>query len=846
MKRTYIRIWLLAAIACCIGFSVFGQADNEQTTAGQAQSTGDTQPVTPEYKELQDLSTRLEMEQDRISNILQNLEKDIAAAKQEKKATKDAEKQTALEHRLYVLQEMATGFPYLLSLLQKEIDLQKQIMQLEKQPPTQQTEQEVPATAEAARQAVNRLTLIKNETERLAGNITSHKAEQEVKQARLQRLEEESPADDSNTWAKQLHQLKLDTLNQELRVIARQLLLEERKQQRKTQEQKDLQALVDAIDPALLVSSDESMARKQRQAERIRRTEDQRKQRLIRERKQIDKQLKQVEGELAGIAEQEAESTASVQDKHVRAARKQALEQEKQMLQRSKKLLNWQQQYSKTKVELENRQVRREALKKEISRLRENDPQRRELEDELVRFQQELTKQVAFYQSKSQLVQKEIEAGYIALDQHLEQVDALKLRLEKEETSAQKNALAQLLKQEEYINREIQLNEQLKELMDRFVFLYQLNETKWQEVARLLPQGPKWFRGHILGSDITVLQVMYFFLAVVLIFLLSKAFHYFTQTRLKRWVTNESLLNIFEKPIRFLIIIIGLHTAIGILSLSPELTGIIRKIFDALIIVAVSYLVVKCVDFLVSLLIPLVEKTETKLDDQLIPIIRKAAKVVIFTISAVILIERMGYPVTSIIAGLGIGGLAFALAAKDTVANLFGSVVIFLDRPFQIGDWVNIDASEGIIEEVGVRSTKIRTFADTLITIPNSVVANATIKNISAFRNRRVLLQIGITYSSGPQGAEKAVAIIRDILDTHEKVKDGHYIYFDDFKDSSLNIMVYYFVGTTVWREYLEVRSQVNLEIMRRFAAQGIQFAFPTHTIEFSQAIPALGQAGTS
>ena len=180
----------------------------------------------------------------------------------------------------------------------------------------------------------------------------------------------------------------------------------------------------------------------------------------------------------------------------------------------------------------------------------------------------------------------------------------------------------------------------------------------------------------------------------------------------------------------------------------------------------------------------------------------------------------------------------FALAAKDTLANLFGSVVIFADRPFQIGDWVIISGSEGVIEEVGVRSTKIRTFSDTLITIPNNMVANATIQNISAFRNRRVYLNLGITYNAGPAGAMKAVEIIRNILDEDPRVCDGHYIFFDDFKESSLNLMVYYFVKSTVWREYLTVRGEVNAEIMRRFAEVGIDFAFPTRTIEFQGGVP--------
>lgn len=347
-----------------------------------------------------------------------------------------------------------------------------------------------------------------------------------------------------------------------------------------------------------------------------------------------------------------------------------------------------------------------------------------------------------------------------------------------------------------------------------------------------------WGDIKVLGTELTVIQMVQFFGAILITLIFAQAILYFTRTKIASWTTNETLVSLFEKPFRFLVITIGLYLSTKVLGLHGQIGLFVSKLFDTLIIINIAFILVKTMDYLTSLIKPIVARTETKLDDQLVPIIRKAAKICIVIMTSVILIERLGYPVTSIIAGLGIGGLAFALAAKDTVANLFGSVVIFADQPFQIGDWVVIGSSEGVIEEVGVRSTKIRTFADTLITIPNSEVANQRIENISAFRNRRVYLKLGITYSAGAEGADKAVTIIRQVLDDHPRVKEGHYIFFDDFNDSSLNLMVYYFVSSTIWREYLTVRQQVNLEIMRRFADANIQFAFPTRTIEFTQTTP--------
>jgi len=248
----------------------------------------------------------------------------------------------------------------------------------------------------------------------------------------------------------------------------------------------------------------------------------------------------------------------------------------------------------------------------------------------------------------------------------------------------------------------------------------------------------------------------------------------------------------------------------------------------------VAYLGVRAADFGIELIAPLVQTTETKLDDQLLPVIRKTIKVIVVSLGSVMLIEKLGYPVTSLLAGLGIGGLAFALAAKDTIANLFGGVTIFTDKPFQIGDAVTISGNTGVIEMVGLRSTKIRTFADTLITIPNQTVANATIENLSALRKRRVKLNVGLTYDSGVQGLRKGLEIIRNVMENHPGVLEGPYVFFDNFGASSLDIMVYYFTATTVYREYLEIKEEINLQIMEQLAAAGLSFAFPTTTVELA------------
>jgi MscS family membrane protein len=223
-----------------------------------------------------------------------------------------------------------------------------------------------------------------------------------------------------------------------------------------------------------------------------------------------------------------------------------------------------------------------------------------------------------------------------------------------------------------------------------------------------------------------------------------------------------------------------------------------------------------------------VKKTATKLDDQLLPLARKALKTLVVFAGVTIMLENLGYKVTSLVTGLGIGGLAFALAAKDTLSNLFGSIMIFTDKPFVIGDWVIFNGFEGIIEDIGVRSTKIRTWADTMITVPNSTVANASIENVSRFRSRRISTTLRLRIDTPPEKITQAVEYIRAHLDSREDVLKGHYIFYTDIGQYSHDIMIYYFAVSTVWRKYLDVRQSVFLDILSYFKENDIHLAVPT------------------
>jgi len=220
----------------------------------------------------------------------------------------------------------------------------------------------------------------------------------------------------------------------------------------------------------------------------------------------------------------------------------------------------------------------------------------------------------------------------------------------------------------------------------------------------------------------------------------------------------------------------------------------------------------------------------------LVPIVRKALRVTIAIIAVLLISENiLGANVKSLLLSAGVGGIAVALAAKDTIANFFGSITIFTDRPFQMGELVKIGEHRGPVEAVGFRSTRIRTLEGHLVTIPNSVIASTNVENIGKRPFIRRTSNITITYDSGHTKAKRAVEIIKEVLNNVPEVNTDPEkpprVYFSDFNDCSLNIYMSYWVKPADHWLYHQVNEQVNLEIMKRFEAEQIEFAFPTQTL---------------
>jgi len=227
--------------------------------------------------------------------------------------------------------------------------------------------------------------------------------------------------------------------------------------------------------------------------------------------------------------------------------------------------------------------------------------------------------------------------------------------------------------------------------------------------------------------------------------------------------------------------------------------------------------------------------TETKMDDQVIPLLRRTAEVLVWLIGSLFVLQNLDVDVGSLLAGLGLGGLAFALAAKDTLANVFGSLTIFTDRPFQIGDWVVIGGVEGSVEQVGFRSTRVRTFYNSLVSLPNQTVANATIDNMGQRQYRRFKTVLALTYDTTPEQMEEFVAGVRASIEANPRTrKDTFEVHWNSMGPSSLDVLVYAFFEVATWTEELQGRQELMAEWVRLARRIGVEFAFPTQTLHIA------------
>lgn len=303
-------------------------------------------------------------------------------------------------------------------------------------------------------------------------------------------------------------------------------------------------------------------------------------------------------------------------------------------------------------------------------------------------------------------------------------------------------------------------------------------------------------------------------------------------TRKTRPTWDELVVEAVINPVSLLAAVGIWFAALHLIRLRDLSLTIMTVVLQVILYAGIIWLLYRLTGVISVVLKERYARGHNQLDDQLVKLISSSLKIFIVVFGVLLGAQNLGVNVFSVLAGLGIGGLAVALAAKDTLANFFGSVTIMLDRPFQVGHWVIVGSSEGTVEEIGFRTTKIRTFYNSLITIPNAIVATTHIDNMGLRRYRRVTTTIGVTYDTPPEKMEAFLEGIKNIIKANPHTrKDFFHVVFNDFGSSSLNILLYFFLKVPDWSTELVERQNVLLSVVRLAKQVGVDFAFPTQTM---------------
>lgn len=344
-------------------------------------------------------------------------------------------------------------------------------------------------------------------------------------------------------------------------------------------------------------------------------------------------------------------------------------------------------------------------------------------------------------------------------------------------------------------------------------------------------------------SSFTYTKLKYVGIAIVvflLFVLLKKIFAKYVFKIILRLVdktkfnTDTKVVAAFQRPLTNFFEVLGFYFSFKILTYAqiPISNIMIDKVFSSVIVILIAWGLYNLTDESSLLYDKMHSSYDMKVDKILFPFISKTLKLIIMSLSITIIAEKWGYDIQGFVTGLGLGGLAFALAAKDSAGNIIAGIFIILDKPFSVGDWVSCDTLEGTIEEVSFRTTKIRTFDEALITVPNSKLTNEPVTNFSRRGKRRVNFNLAITYATTREKLEICVEKIRKMINDNPQVnKEAIYVRFDKFNDSSLNIFIYFFVDTCVLAKYLEIKENINFNIMDILHQEEVSMALPSTSV---------------
>lgn len=353
-------------------------------------------------------------------------------------------------------------------------------------------------------------------------------------------------------------------------------------------------------------------------------------------------------------------------------------------------------------------------------------------------------------------------------------------------------------------------------------------------IMNLLPQrGGHKFMGLFLWQHIGILII------ITLAFLFHKLLTFIFNRLLYKGASRLGYNSIVRpyllpvaRPLSLFVVFLMVLVLFPLLQIPPKVSFYINFGFRAILPLFATLVFYKLVDVLGLYLESVASKSDTSLDNNVVPLLRKILRVFVVIVGGLFILQNLDVNITALLAGLSIGGLAVALAAQDTLKNMFGSFMIFIDKPFSVGHWITSGDIDGTVEEVGFRSTRVRTFRNSLTYVPNGKLADTTIDNHGLRVYRRFYMHIAVTYDTPPDLIEVFVLGLRRIVENHPQTrKDFYIIEFNEMGDFALKIMFYIFFAVPTWPEELRARHEILIEIVRLAEKLNVRFAFPTQTL---------------
>lgn len=356
-----------------------------------------------------------------------------------------------------------------------------------------------------------------------------------------------------------------------------------------------------------------------------------------------------------------------------------------------------------------------------------------------------------------------------------------------------------------------------------------------------------WLRQEFLGNTVgeyllTAAILLFGYIFKTLISRLLSGLMYKLGSRFWKEAELPEFRRLLIQPLEVLLFLVFLYLAFQVLDYpvepddlragDPFLKTFLFRTYQVFIIVALTWVLLRFVDFVGLVFTYRTERTASKLDDQLVPFFKDFIKVLVVIFSFLIMLGSVfGVNVTGLVAGLGVGGLAVAFAAKESLENLLASFTIFLDKPFMAGDLVQVGELVGVVEKVGFRSTRIRTLEKSFVTVPNKLMIDKPLDNLTLRTFRRAKFDLNLTYDTTSEQIRAITRDIQEYIDAHPRTNQDGRIRFLNLGPYSKDVMVLYFVDTMDWNEYIDIKEEINYRIVEIVEQHGATFAFPTQTL---------------